>query len=448
LSTEALQPFCVTKKKIHASVYSDRSEIVEHLVGFKDVQVLEYCRRGPVGEIVIEQVLKERLCPGCGGNTWVKDRPVVVYFDLPFGGVPITIHWKKHRLMCPNRSCSMKSFTAGDHRIAAVGCRLTTRAAKWAVKQVAAGETITHLARELGCCWDVVNAAVVIYGTALLRADTGRLKQTTAIGLDETLFCRRGPYKRKSWSTTVCDVANHQLIDVLPTRDFKEVAGWLRSRKHHVKDNIKYGCLDMSRVYNAVFTVVTPNATKVIDRFHVMRHALLAVEQTRRRVQIERLGHRGRKDDPLYKARRLLVMNRTASDQELQERLEGLLSIGDPDGEVALAFSIKEAVRQFYETEDPDQAADLLRDIIDVGLKPSAPYEVRALARTLRNWFKPIVAWHEARVSNGPTEGLNNLLKRVKRVAFGFTNFRNFRIRALLYAGKPNFRVLDSIVVR
>ncbi|MGC9961560.1 MAG: hypothetical protein ABSE47_06615 [Acidimicrobiales bacterium] len=30
---------------------------------------------------------------------------------------------------------------------------------------------------------------------------------------------------------------------------------------------------------------------------------------------------------------------------------------------------------------------------------------------------------------------------------FGFTNFENFRIRALLYAGKPNFRVLDSIVV-
>ena len=51
------------------------------------------------------------------------------------------------------------------------------------------------------------------------------------------------------------------------------------------------------------------------------------------------------------------------------------------------------------------------------------------------------------KAGNGPNEGMNNLLKRVKRVAFGFTNFANFRIRALLYAGKPNFRVLDSIVV-
>jgi transposase len=245
----------------------------------------------------------------------------------------------------------------------------------------------------------------------------------------------------------VCDVANHALIDVLPTRDFTEVARWLRSQPHHVRENLDYGCLDMSKTYNAVFKVVTPKATRVIDRFHVMRHAILAVDQVRRRVQQQRLGHRGRAGDPLYKARKLLVIKATAHDPDLQERLEGLLALGDPDGEVAFAYSVKEAVAQFYETNDPEVAADLLRDIIDVGSKRSAPFEVRRLARTLRNWFDSIVAWHRARVSNGPTEGMNNLLKRVKRVAFGFTNFENFRIRALLYAGKPNFRVLDSIVV-
>jgi len=102
----------------------------------------------------------------------------------------------------------------------------------------------------------------------------------------------------------------------------------------------------------------------------------------------------------------------------------------------------------FYATDDPEAAVDLLRDIIELGSKKSAPFEVRRLTKTLRNWFEPIVAWHQAKVSNGPTEGMNNLLKRVKRVAFGFTNFENFRMRALLYAGKPNFRLLDSIVVR
>ena len=172
------------------------------------------------------------------------------------------------------------TFTLTDHRIAAKGCMLTTRAAKWVVKQIGAGETISHLAHELGCCWDVVNAATRIYGAALLKADTKRLKETTAIGLDETLFVRAGPYKDKAWSTTVCDVANHALIDVLATRDFTAVASWLRRQPHHVKANLEYGCLDMSRTYAAVFRVVTPKATRVIDRFHVMRHAEVSgVEQ-------------------------------------------------------------------------------------------------------------------------------------------------------------------------
>jgi transposase len=438
----------VKKKILHASVYSDPTEVVSHLVGLKDVRVLSYARRGPAGEITIEQIVSEPTCPRCSGRVWVKDRPVVSYVDLPFGGVPMTILWKKHRMICPNEHCQTGSFTLSDHRIAALGCMLTTRAAKWVVRQIGAGQTVSHLAAELGCSWDVVNSAMRIYGEALLRADTKRLKETTAIGLDEALFVRQGRFRQKSWSTTVCDVANHQLIDVIPTRDFVKVAGWLDAQPHHVKDRLAYGCLDMSRTYSAVFSVVTPKATRVIDRFHVMRHANKALEEVRRRVQRERLGHRGHAGDPLYKARKLLVMATTSSQPDLVSRLEDLLALGDPDGEVALAYGLKEAVARFYETADPDEAKDLMRDIIETAEKRSSPFELRRLARTLRNWFEPIVAWHEARVSNGPTEGMNNLLKRVKRVAFGFTNFENFRIRALLYAGRPNFRVLDSIVVR
>jgi transposase len=438
----------VKKKTIHASVFVDPSEIVTHLVGLKDVRVLSYARRGPVGELTIEQRVERPTCPKCGRRARVKERPIVDYTDLPFGGVAMTLRWKKHRLTCVNVSCPMGSFTLGDHRLAAKGVMLTTRAAKWVVKEIASGQSVSHLARELRCSWDSVNRAVRVYGAALLAADTKRLKETTAIGLDETLFVRRGPYKRKSWSTTVCDVVNHQLIDVVPTREFTEVAGWLRSQPHHVKDRLAYGCLDMSRTYAAVFRVVTPKATQVIDRFHVMRHAILAVDEVRRRVQQQRLGHRGRSDDPLYKARKLLVIKTTSSDPDLQSRLEGLLALGDPEGEVAFAYGVKEAVARFYETDDAAAAEDLLRDIIDYGSKKSAPPEVRRLARTLRNWFDSIVAWHQARVSNGPTEGMNNLIKRVKRVAFGFTNFENYRIRVLLYAGKPNLRVFDSIVVR
>ena len=68
------------------------------------------------------------------------------------------------------------------------------------------------------------------------------------------------------------------------------------------------------------------------------------------------------------------------------------------------------------------------------------PPELRRLGRTLGRWHTPIVSWHRARVTNGPTEAINNLVKRVKRAAFGFRRFAHYRIRALLYAADPTGR--------
>ena len=73
------------------------------------------------------------------------------------------------------------------------------------------------------------------------------------------------------------------------------------------------------------------------------------------------------------------------------------------------------------------------------------PPEVNRLSRTLWRWRAQISAWRASRVTNAPTEAANNLVKCVKRAAFGFTHFANYRIRALLYAGKPNRAFLDTI---
>ena len=121
--------------------------------------------------------------------------------------------------------------------------------------------------------------------------------------------------------------------------------------------------------------------------------------------------------------------------------------MGDPGAEVAIAHRIKERLRDFYATFDPDAARQMLDELIEHCVKKAMPPEIQRLGRTLRTWFDKLCNFHLARVSNGPTESLNNLIKRIKRIGFGFRNFTNYRIRALLYAGKPNWRVLGSIVV-
>jgi transposase len=127
------------------------------------------------------------------------------------------------------------------------------------------------------------------------------------------------------------------------------------------------------------------------------------------------------------------------------EKLKGLLRAGDPRGDVAVAWEAKEAVRELYQHQDQDLALEWVDALVDDLCDSMRPPEVRSLGRTSKRWRSEITAWHACHLTNGPTEAINNLIKRVKRVAFGFTNFRNYRIRALLYAGKPDWSLLAGV---
>jgi transposase len=438
----------VSQKARSTFVLVHPNEILQALVGLKDVQVLGYERRGPDVELMVEQVLGAVRCPTCAGPAQVHERPVVHYVDLPVYGTPMSLAWKKHRMRCPDTECVRRTWVLEDHRIAAKNCLLTTRAAKWATVQVGGGRTVSEVAAELACDWHTVNDAVTTYGKALLEADRKRLNKTSAIGLDETSFVRPGTHSHAEYATTVADVENHQIIDILPSRNYTHVAGWIDKQPAAWKERIRFGALDMSATYAAVYSVLLPQAAQVVDPFHVISLANRCLDTVRRRVQTEQLGHRGRRGDPLYQARRVLLRGEENLDAKATERLWSLLELGDPGAEVAIAYRIKERLRDFYRTHDPSQARRMLEELQGHCLRRAMPPEVQKLGRTIRTWFDKICNYHLARVSNGPTEALNNLVKRIKRIGFGFRNFENYRIRALLYAGRPNWRVLGSIVVR
>jgi len=64
------------------------------------------------------------------------------------------------------------------------------------------------------------------------------------------------------------------------------------------------------------------------------------------------------------------------------------------------------------------------------------------MARTLVQWREAILAWHTTGYTNGPVEGLNSLIKKLKRVATGFRSFNNYRLRILLAVGGCNWDLL------
>lgn len=316
-----LQGCGVSQRPRSTFVVTDPSEIVRALVGLKDVRVLAYERWGPRVELMVEQVVDQTRCPACGRRAQVKERPVVHYVDLPVYGTPMSLAWKKHRMRCVNPTCPKRSWVLEDHRIAAKHCLLTTRAAKWATRQVGVGRTVSEVAAELACDWHTVNDAVTTYGEALLEADRKRLNRTSAIGLDETAFVKANAGSHTHYATTVADVEHHQIIDILPTRDHIEVAHWLDKQPRAWKERIRYGALDMSRTYAAVYSVVLPRADQVVDPFHVIALANRGLDTVRRRVQAERSVRRNKARDPLYRARRVLVTGEEKLDHDATERL-------------------------------------------------------------------------------------------------------------------------------
>jgi transposase len=173
-----------------------------------------------------------------------------------------------------------------------------------------------------------------------------------------------------------------------------------------VAGRIGWATLDLSASYRTVFDTMLPDAVQVADPFHLVRAAKTAFDDCRRRVQNDTVGHRGRKPDPLYRARRLLTMAAERLPDERRERLVGLLAAGDPKGQVKLTWHAKEVVRQIYDHHDPVLAEAWVDEIIRDFTDAEMPLEVRRLGRTIRRWRNQIVAWHRSHASNGPTEAV------------------------------------------
>ncbi len=95
-------------------------------------------------------------------------------------------------------------------------------------------------------------------------------------------------------------------------------------------------------------------------------------------------------------------------------------------------------MRDVYLSEDPEDATRLLDKAIE-GCAMDPVDEIRSLGRTLSRWRTEILAHHTIGASNGPTEGLNLLIKKVKRAGHGFRSFANYRLRILLHTGGVNW---------
>lgn len=405
----------------------------DKMLGLPGLVVLEVDVRPDELVIIAETTKRTAHCPSCRKRAKPHDRTAVQLRDLHCCGKPLRLVVNKRRWRCSTRGCVKKTWT---EKIEGVVPRalLTHRAGQEVTRQVGqCCRSVASVALEYGVGWDTVMSAVVHHGTPLVD-DRRRVGAVRALGVDEHSYLSANPTHATVYATTLVDLDRRHVIDLFEGRSASKLRRWTGERPRTWRAGVEVVALDLTDTYRSGLFPHLSHALRVADPFHVVRVANRMVDQVRRRVQNETMGRRGHKEDPLYRARKLLIRGDERLDERGRGRLMEALRLGDPYDEVLGAWLAKEACRSIYAEKNVDMAAELLDDVI-TSCTEDPVAEIATFGRTLSRWRTEILNHHRTGASNGPTEGQNFCAKQVKRAGRGFTRFSHYRLRVLLYAG-------------
>jgi transposase len=387
-------------------------------------------------EYAVETTEAVSGCPVCGVVARLHDRRRVDVRDLPASGRAVTLVWLKRVWRCMEPDCAKQTWTETSEHIGP-RASMTERARREACRRVGQdGETVARVAAQYGVGWQAIMNAVREYGTPLVD-DPARLHGVTRLGVDETAFLAANAWHGTLFATGIVDLSRRvaRLLDVVEGRTGKALADWVGERDPSWRDVVEVAALDPFRGYASALRTSLPNATRVLDAFHVSRLGFAAVDEVRRRVQQESTGHRGRKYDPLFRIRRLLRRRFDRLTERAWARILAGLEAGDVDEQIGLTWIAAQDLCLLFESTSRYQAEQRLHRWFVHCADAEMP-ELRRLATTIDSWREELLAYFDTDgVSNGPTEAVNALIKKIKTVGHGFRNFDNYRLRLLLHCG-------------
>ena len=381
-------------------------------------------------------------CPSCGVvSTSVKEYVTTAPRDLPYGERGISVVWHKRRWRCAEPDCARGSFTEAIAEIPA-GARTTGRLRRAIASAVGdACRSVAEAAASFGVSWPTAHAAVI----TAAEAAAVEPQPTVVLGIDET---RRGRprwtwraednrwVRTDAWDTGFVDLAGAQgLLGQVEGRTSACVVDWLEARTPAFREAIRFVAIDPAAVYAKAIratrpdgTPLLPHATLVVDHFHLVKLANDAVTKVRRRVIWEQKGRRGRKIDPAWANRRRLLTAKERLSHKAFATMWNSLIDSDPSSQILTAWIAKEELRALLALARTGAHRDQIRQRLFTFYAWCAESnidELHTLATTVETWWPAIEAFIDSGITNARTEGINRLIKQVKRSACGFRNPTN-----------------------
>ena len=235
------------------------------------------------------------------------------------------------------------------------------------------------------------------------------------LGIDEHFFWRKDGY-----ATTFCDLRTHTIFDVVLGRSEAALEEYLA--KLPGKERVQVVCMDLSSGYRALVHKYFPQAKIVADRFHAIRlinHHFLACWR-----EIDPAGskHRG-----LVSLRR---RHRHNLKPEQWTKLKGYFAQFPVMGEI-YRFKQRLCYLLLKKHRTRKQCEPLVRRFVKAlqDLSEAKLAQLVQLGQTLTSWSVEIARMWRFTRNNGITEGFHTKMEVLQRQAYGFRNFRNYRLR-------------------
>jgi transposase len=350
-------------------------------------------------------------CPACHGMRVVGfGRNEQLVKDLPMHGKRVGIYFDTRRFRCNDCSRTFLEKHPDFHSERA----MTARLAKW-IGQQSIRRTFSSLAEETGVVEGTVRNIFRDHINELEKAV--KFETPVWMGIDEIHIIKpRG---------VITNIQNDTVVEVLVNRNQDTIAKFLTNLKD--KERVQYVAMDMWRPYKNAVNAVLPQATIVIDKFHVVKMANEALEKVRKtmRQELTLKQKRGLMHDRFV----LLKREATLSDEE-RLKLDGWILNYPLLGEV---YRLKETFYGVYESKTIPEARAAY-ELWQKSIPPELAVHFHDLTRAFQNWMPEILSYFKHPVTNAYTECLNSLIRVIDRLGRGYS-FEALRAKILFTDG-------------
>lgn len=399
---------------------------IEIPLDLPEVRILKSELSGQEIVITVESTRQWAICPRCGEKTleFHGFGRQLRLRHLPILGRPVIIELRPKRFRCPvcdDHPTTTQKLDWYDERSP------HTKAYDQWLLLCLIGSTISDVARKERLSYDLVEGAVD--RQVATEVNWEEIESLEILGLDE-IALKKGHRDFVVPVTTRDTDGQLKLLGVLPNRRRETVEKFLRQIPEHLRATVREVCTDMYEGYTGAVEEVLPQASIVVDRFHVAKAYRECADQLRKEVQRELKAELSETEYEALKGT-MWLFRRDPQDLEKEEseRL-GLLFECAPD--LKQAYDLREELTAIFEAGHSKESGKAAIEDWQDRVRESGLRCFDSFLTTLGNWMNEITNYFVSRLTSGFVEGFNNKIKVLKRRCYGITNLKHLYQRLCL----------------